>query len=258
MIKKMKQAEEESKMKHAEGEGQEMKQAEGEEKEMAGAEEAKAEQAEQDEPEADEDHADIAKDKELILSMIKKYMGDEDEPEAAMERAHEAYQAYSEMGYEKEEAMKCAAHTMKLAKHMASKKHAEAGKGEKESEEKKEAVPQNPKADPKKYVGAKESEIRLTAKVAMLERELKKRELSEMLDKKLKESGLGRAETDKIRDLIGAPKSESQILDTIKIFKEAFSVRGGEAPAKKGDFFVSMERAEAPAKKIGKINFSDL
>jgi len=142
---------------------------------------------------------------------------------------------------------------------MASKR-AKAAEDEKcEDEAKKEVVPQNPKADPKKYVGAKkESEVKLAARVAFLERELKKRELTDVLDRKLKESGLGRAETDKIRSLIGTPKSESQIIDTIRIFKEAFGVRGSESVSKKGDFFVTMERAEAPKKKTSKVDFSDL
>lgn len=269
MIKKMKHSEDEAKKlkKEAEEAAKQMKQEESEEGEAKQAESEESEEAEEEEekkesedeamdPEQDPEHGDIEKDKALILQMIKKYMGSEEEPEEAMEMAHKAYEAYHEMGYESEEAMKCAAHSMKLAKHMASKKQSEAEKCEDEA--KKETVPQNPKADPKKYAGAKESEVKLAARVAFLERELKKRELGDMLDKKLKESGLGRAETDKIRSLIGTPKSESQIVETIKIFKEAFGVRGGEAVSKKGDFFVAMERAAAPVKKTGKVNFSDI
>ena len=266
--KKLKHAEEEAKkLKHAESEEDEAKHAESEEDEAKKEDEAESEEdeakreSEEDEadPEQDPEHADVAKDKELILSMIKKYMGSEEEPEEAMHAAHEAYEAYKEMGEEEDEAMKCAAKAMKLAKHMASKR-SKAAEGEKcEDEAKKEVVPQNPKADPEKYVGSKkENEVKLAARVAFLEKELKKRELAELMDKKLKESGLGRAETDKIRTLIGAPKSETQISDTIKIFKEAFGVRGSESTAKKGDFFVTMERAEAPVKKTSKVDFSDL
>lgn len=260
--KKMKQAEDEAKkMKHAEDESEDeaKKESEGESEDEAKKEdEAEDEAKKEDESEA-EDHDDEEKDKELILSMIKKHMGDEEEPEEAMKAAHEAYEAYKEMGESEDEAMKCAAKAMKLAKHMAAKR-AKASESEKcEDEAKKEVVPQNPKADPEKYAGSKkENEVKLAARVAFLEKELKKRELTDTLDKKLKESGLGRAETDKIRSLIGAPKSESQIVDTIKIFKEAFGVRGSESASKKGDFFVSMERAEAPVKKTSKVDFSDL
>jgi translation initiation factor IF-2 len=172
-------------------------------------------------PETDPEHADIEKDKALILAMIKKYMSaeDEEESEEALEAAHKAYEAYKEMGEEEDEAIKFAGKAMKLAKHMAGKRM-KADEAEKcEAEEKKEVVPMTPKADPEHYVAKKESEIKLTARVAFLERELKKRELSEAMDKHLRESGLGRAETDKIRALIGEAKSEAQILETIKIFK---------------------------------------
>jgi hypothetical protein len=134
---------------------------------------------------------------------------------------------------------------------MASKKQAESEKCEDEA--KKEVVPMEPKA-----VHKKESEIKLAARVAMLERELKKHELSKTLDKVLKESGLGRAETDKIRALIGEPKSEAQINETVKIFKEAFNVRGSESKLKKENFFVMTERSETPVKKTSKVNFSDI
>ena len=252
MSKKMKHAEDEAKMKHAEE--AEMKHAE--EAEMKHAEEAEEkkeaeEEEEEEKKEADPEHADIEQDKELILSMIKKYMGDEEESEEVMAKAHEAYVANTEMGYEAEEAAEKAAYAMKLAKHVMGKREAEKC----EAEGKKEVVPMSPKADPKKYEG-KESEIKLLAKIAFLERELKKYQLTDVLDKKLKESGLGRAETDKIRSVIGELKSETQIVDTIKIFKEAFGVRSGEAAIAKGDFFISMERT-APAKKTSKINFAE-
>ena len=276
MIKKMKHAEDEAKkMKHAEDEAKKMKHAEDEaedeakkeaedeaKKEEEGEEEeSEAKKEAEDEADGEENHDDEEQDKKLILQMIKKHMGKDEEEECSEEESeamHQAYEAYKEMGEEEDEAMKCAGKAMKLAKHMASKKQAEAEKCEDEAEAKKEVVPMTPKADAKKYVAKKESEIKLAARVAMLERELKKHELTKVLDKKLKESGLGRAETDKIRSLVGEPKSEEQIVETIKIFKEAFSVRGSESTLKKGNFFVTTERSEAPAKKTGKVNFSDI
>ena len=60
------------------------------------------------------------------MDMIKKHMGDNatDQEDEAMEAAHQAYEAYIEMGYEPKEAQKCAAASMKLAKHMAMKQAA--------------------------------------------------------------------------------------------------------------------------------------
>jgi hypothetical protein len=139
--------------------------------------------------------------------------------------------------------MKCAAKAMKLAKHMAAKSQC----AESEEEEKKEAEEALP-------MKKKEREIKLEARIALLERELKKRELKETLDSKLKESGLGRAETDKLRKLIGEPKSEADIVKTITIFKEAFSARGESS--EKGSFFINPVKTVAVAKK-SKVSFSD-
>lgn len=198
----------------------------------------------------DEDHEDIEKDKKLILDMIKKHMGDEEgEMEVeAEEAAMEAYEAYKAMGESEDEAMKCAGKAMKLAKHMAEKKakmEAEMKHAESEGEEEKK------ESEPKKESA---HVVKLEARLAFLERELKKRDLDVMLDSKLKESGLGRAETDRIRKLIGSPKSESHIVETIKIFKEAFESRSESVS--KSDFFVSLEKPSAPVKK-SKVSFSE-
>lgn len=206
-------------------------------------------------PEAEndqQDHEDIAQDKALILDMIKKHMGEasegmEGEAEGA---AHEAYQAYKEMGYSEDEAMKCAAHAMKLAKHMAGKQ-SEAEKCEGEAEEKKES-------EEKKEEEAKHSEadlVKLTARIAFLERELKSKSLTETLDKKLKESGLGRSETDKIRSLIGKPRSEAHIDEVIKVFKEAFGARSESK--KLENLFVVTEKTSAVKESKAGFSFAD-
>jgi hypothetical protein len=68
------------------------------------------------------DHADAAQDMALIKKMIAEYLSDDDmNSEEIQKMSKEAYEAYVEMGYEADEAMKCAGHSMKLAKHMASK-----------------------------------------------------------------------------------------------------------------------------------------
>lgn len=244
-----------------------MKQEEEKKESMVAADEAEKCEAKKEavDPEMDPEHPDLAKDKELILSMIKKYMGKGEEEacaEGEMEAAHEAYEAFKKMGESDEDAMKCAASAMKLAKHMAEKREGaveeakEKDEGEEEEEAKhSEVVPMQPKEAEDQAEAKRESEIKLVAKVAMLERQVKTYELAATLDKKLKESGLGRAETDKIRECIGTPKSEAHIVDTIKIFKEAFSVRGSESVSKDASFFITTERAEA-GKVEGKIDFA--
>ena len=240
MAKKIKQAEDEVKQSEAEMKQEEAKQVEGEE----------AKQAE--EPAGQEDHEDIEKDKALILDMIKKHMGKdgEDLDGEAEAAACEAYKAHREMGKAHEEAGLHAAEAMKLAKHMAMKqaevkKESEAEEVEAEESEKKEEE-------------VKESTVKLTARIAFLERELKGYKLAAALDKKLAESKLGRAETDKLRALIGEPKSEAHIAETIKVFKEAFSMAGGSESAKPSFsslFITGTEKQEEQPK--AKVSFSE-
>ena len=240
MAKKIKQAEDEAKKSEAEMKQEEAKQVEGEE----------AKQAE--EPAGEEDHEDIEKDKALILDMIKKHMGKdaEDMDVDADEAACEAYQAHREMGKKHEEAGLHAAEAMKLAKHMAMK---QAAVTEAEGEEKKEE--KEVEAEEAKH---SESTVKLTARIAFLERKLKGYELSAALDKKLQESKLGRAETDKLRALIGEPKSEAHIAETIKVFKEAFSMAGGSEsikPSFASLFITGTEKQEEQPK--AKVSFSE-
>lgn len=212
---------------------------------------AKEDGEEEEKPEG-EDHADAEQDKALILDMIKKHMGEACEGmEAEGEKAaHQAYEAYREMGKDHEEAMKCAAEAMKLAKHMAAKVEAEGEAKQIEAED---------ESEKEEEVKHSESVVKLTARIAFLERELKKRELADMLDKKLSESKLGRAETDKLRALIGTPKSEAEITKTIETFKEAFTMgKGGSESAKPlaSLFVTSTEKTESVAGKA-KVSFAD-
>lgn len=194
---------------------------------------------------------DVGQDAKLLLDLIKKYMGDDSEgmDEAADAAAKEAYEAYCEMGLGKDEAMKAAAQAMKLAKHMAAKEMA------KETEEKPdEQLEEKPEEEVKE---SKADIVKLTARISFLERELAKREMAEFLDEKLAESKLGRAETDKIRDLIGEPKNKTEIEKTIKVFKEAFGMAGGESkPSKKVSIFVTETEKQSAGTKP-KVNFSD-
>ena len=234
------------------------KQEEAKQEESKQSEQEGEEKKEEEKPEGEEDHEDVEQDKALILDMIKKHMGEASEGMEAEgeEAAHQAYEAYKEMGKGHEEAMKCAAEAMKLAKHMSAKQ-TEAEKRETDEAAHPAGPAESEKKESEGEEKAKESDVvRLTAKVAMLERELKKRELVEFLDKKLRESGLGRAETDKLRSLIGEPKSEGDVENTIKIFKEAFTLRGGESKA--ASIFVTSVEKQAPVEKSTvKVNFGE-
>lgn len=236
-------AKEESKLKHSEDEAKQAMQVEDEVEDEV-------------KKEADEDHADEEQDKKLILDMIKKHMGSEEEMESEQEAAAiEACEAYKEMGYSEDEAMKCAAHAMKLAKHMAAKREAaEAVKTDTSGSIHTEDEAVSVAKDGSIHTES-ERIIKAEAKIALLERELKKRELGDLLDKKLRESGLGRAETDKVRALIGVPKSVEQIEHTLKVFKEAFGLRSESKL--KGLFVTGTEKEAAPAKREGKFSFGD-
>jgi len=201
------------------------------------------------------DHEDVEQDKALILDMIKKYMagegGEEIElDEAAAGAAHEAYEAYKEMGKSHDEAMKCAADAMALAKHMAKKKDDESA----------EACEAEGEAEVEEKAEQKESHVaKLEGRIAFLERALKEKELAETLDRKLAESGLGRKETDVLRKLIGKPKSEAAITEKIETFKEGFGMAqkaGGESAPKKSPFVFTSEKTGEKAQSTGKVDFA--
>lgn len=215
----------------------------------------------QDAPAKDDEHADEEQDKKLILDMIKKHMGEEEIDEEEAELAHKACEAYKEMGYSEEEAIKCSAHAMKLAKHMASKK-AEAEKHEAEDEAKKEDESKHESEDEAKKEAEDEAKresatMKLEARIALLETELKKRDLAVHMDKKLAESKLPRSVTDKIR--AKSLKSEKEVDEAIKIYVEAFKEAGvglgGESKAKPNFFIGSTEKQAIIAHKGPKVSF---
>lgn len=203
------------------------------------------------------DHADIDQDKALIADMIKKYMGDNEEMEGEeMEKAHEAYQCYKEMGMENEKAAEATANAIKLAKAMqakqAEKAEAEVKQAESETEKKEDEAKEG--EDETK----KESAIvKLTARIAFLEREIKKVDLAKFLDKKLAESKLGRAETDKLRKLIGEPKSEAEITKTIDLFVEGYKASGSESKKVSSPFIESVTKTVSKGTSSKKLDLSD-
>jgi hypothetical protein len=234
-------------------------------------------------PEQKPEHDDAEQDKALILQMIKKYMSGEEDPSAEPaekkedeshqsedEACMKAYEGYKEMGYAHDECMKQAAHAMKLAKHLSSKqteakeseKKEDEAKHESEKKEDESKHESEKKEDEAKHESEdeakKESMAKLVARNAFLEKEFKKIELEKVLDTKLRESKLGRAETDKIRALIGEPKNEAEITKTIKIFTEALGVSVGSESKQKNIFVTSVEKTNnytSGEKKV--FSFSD-
>lgn len=168
----------------------------------------------------DDGHDDAGKDKELISKMLKKHLGDTADDAEVMKHAHEAYEAYKEMGYEDAEAMKCAGHAIKLAKHMASKTVPE-----EQTPGKADAMPG--KEAEKHEDEKKESASLLKAKgeILRLKESLKKYELTEILDKKLAALKESRKVTDLIRNSIKSLKSEAQIDEAISLIMEGYKMR---------------------------------
>ena len=206
-----------------------------------------------DAPEKDE-HADEEQDKKLILDMIKKHMGEEEMDEEEALLAKQACEAYMEMGESEDEACESAAKAMKLAKHMAKK---ESAKKEAEDEAKKEAEKKESEGESESEGHKESATMKLEARIALLETELKKRDLVTYLDKKLAESKLPRSVTDKIRDK--KLKSEKEVDEAIKIyieaFKEAGALPGGESKAKQNFFVASMEKQAIAPSKGSKVSF---
>lgn len=223
------------------------------------------------------EHDDEDKDKALIAKMLKDHLGDEESSsEEIMKMAKEMYEGYKELGYEAEEAMKCAGHSMKLAKHLASKETKENAENESKEEDKTEAVPPVPEdkkdAAPDKDDGDKKEEshkegesdddskkesnalIAAKAENAALKEQLKTIEIQKHLETVLTESKLPRSVTTMFRESIGTPKSAKQIDDSFKIFVEAYKAgQGSETDSL--PFVVSTEKKTSSGKKS--LDFSD-
>ena len=235
-------------------------------KEAEKKEEAKKEADQEQKPGADADHADAEQDKKLILDMIKKHMGGDnatDMEDEAMEAAHQAYEAYKEMGYEEKDAAKHAAASMKLAKHMSQKQCAKPAESAlpKEAEEVKKEAEQPKEADKKEeecHESHKEAMAKLVAENIALKKKIQESEFASILDSKLKESKLPRAQTDAIRKL--EPKNEKELEKYITIFAEAGKPQEGErsesVAAPKNIFVTSVEKQTMTETK-GKFSFGD-
>ena len=202
-------------------------------------------------------HDDKQQDVELIKKMIAEHLGSEEtESDEVMKMCKEAYEAYTEMGYEADDAMQATGHAMKLAKHMANKEAKEADpvvdkKEEKKEEgadpvipEKKEAAADDKKKDDEGDV--KESNVKLTAEIAGLKDTLKGIQLERHVEKTLSESGLPRSATTLFKEKAGTFKSIADVDSKFKLFVETYkAVRGSETGGL--DFIISSEKREDSA-----------
>lgn len=165
----------------------------------------KTKEADQEAPPAggdkDKPHDDEAQDKVLIADMIKKHMGDKEVSEADMGGISENVEAYKETGMEADEAVKHACseykkEAIKKEKHEASAPPKDEEEEKMENQEAGEKPPVEEKkkeAEMKTDSNLKEAEaIKLTARVAVLESELKKARLEKYVDQKLEESKISR------------------------------------------------------------------
>jgi len=223
-----------------------------------------------DKKDATGDHDDEAQDVALIKKMIGEYLGkDEEDSEEVQQMCKEAYEAYTEMGYEADEAMKATGHAMKLAKHMASKEttkeseEGEEGEEKKESKEKgaeqlaaeKKASVESEEADESKESHTKESAtiIKLQAENAALKESAKKIETEKHIEKILRESGLPRSVTGIFKASLMESKSVKDIDAKFKLFVETYrAAKGSETDEL--PFIVSSEKQ---GEKTTPISFDD-
>jgi hypothetical protein len=232
------------------------------------------------------DHPDAEKDKELVKSMLKKYVGGDDHSEEECGAMKQAMDHAKEMGMEGEEAEKAAGYSMKMAKHVASKQaeegeaeeseeaegeesegeeaegeesEAEESEGEEseaeESESEEDESEDDEDADdektaPKKAPPFGKKEAALRAKLAKAEKELKEARLEKFLEKTIKESGLPVQVQKKFRECIGKPATEKEITEKLKLVKETSGHSFG------ADLFVNPERSEAGGTEGG-LSFAD-
>lgn len=187
------------------------------------------------------DHADAAQDKELIASMLKKYVGDGEHSEEAHQAMKEAHEAAKKMGLEGEEAEKCAGYSMKMAKHAAENKKEDESEHKEEESEKKEADEEEEKKDEgeDKKDNKMESEvIKLRATVDGLSKKVRENEVEKFLNKTIRESGFEGKVAKKFKESIGTVQSEKEITMKAKIFMEALSI------AQDGPLYINPEKTD--------------
>lgn len=206
-------------------------------------EEGKKEEGKKESSKQEAGHDDEAQDKDLIMDMLKKYLGDgfSDEDKAM---AKEAYSHAMEMckgdGMDDEmahkEAMDIAGKHMKMARHMQKKEMEKAGDPDSDASAAAAHEPPGQMGDekPAHRESAKPAEtdsatiVKLSGENAALRAEVESLKLEKHIDAKLKESRLPMSATKKLREAIKGVKTVKDFDEKLTLFKEAFSA-GGEA-----------------------------
>lgn len=213
-------------------------------------------------------HDDAAQDKELIMQMLKKHMGDGASDEE-MQAAMEAYQYMQSEGHKDDDAAKMACAGIKMAKHFAEK-HKQS-EGNKESESEAEAEAEKKKEAEKAKEGEKdmkeafksiesrlkilESEnVKLKGTIAGHEAEKKAKELTAHVDTCLEKTKLPRAVTNKFRESIKEVKSKEEVDRLLSVFMEGYNNRGQSI---EDAFVISFEKQASDASGKSGSDFSD-
>ncbi len=216
--------------------------------------------------------------------MIQQYLGKDQADPEEMEAAKHAYEAHKETGMEHEAAYEAAGKHLKMAmaighkmaqckqsegesEESESESESEAEESESESESHHEANTSEPPAKPGKKGtpsptgGAMEKKkesmvIQLSGEVAKLRESVKKYELRDHLDKKLRESGKSNIFTKKFREALGAPKSTAHIDEMWQIFVKAADAGAEEVGSEEGLMFEKNNYRESD-KSTGKFDLTD-
>lgn len=201
---------------------------------------------------------DADQDQELILQMLKKYLGDGFTDEQK-EAASSALKTAKASGMDDDEAMKCAGYHMKMSVAQAKGKNPQGVQNPPVAQQ--EAVEESEQEESDKKPPVKESGkkavsdvVKLHGRIAALEAELGKRNLDEHIEKAMKESKLPMNVTKKFRECVKDVKTAKEFDEKFSLFKEGFGQRG-EAGS---EFVVEAEKTTGAEGEAGEgLDFSD-
>jgi len=177
----------------------------------------------------DEGHDDEDADKALILKMLKKQGlvgddADEEECKETMEAGGHYMAAFKKMGHKAGEAAARACEAMKCAADVHAAMNAK--KGDDAAADGDDAEkPAKPAKESHKEAKAM---LKLEGEVASLRESVRKYEIKEHLESKLKESKLPVSVTKRFREAVKAAKSVKEIDEKFELFLEGFKMAGDE------------------------------
>jgi len=218
------------------------------------------------------DHADQAQDVALFKSLIQKYLGeDHSDNEEALEMAKHAYEAHRESGMEHEAACEATGNHLKMAAevgkrmaqneahetHHENEAHNEGGcddsSDDSHSDGDSHSAPNFQKKKMEKETHYESSQkMKLLGEISRLRESVKKYELGEYLDKKLKDTGRSNQTTKTFREALGVPKSKEHIDSAYKLFMAGLNQKGDDS-----EFSPFFAPEKVYLKESKEINFSD-